>query len=68
MSKYILTIDDLEQRLAQLPISTEDAVEIRRFAQSLKNLYHSTQKRLDKANQLLGEYMLEELLMEEKDV
>ena len=68
MSKHILTIDDLERRLTHLPISTEDAVEIRRFAQSLRNLYHSTQKRLDKANQLLGEYMLEELLMEEKDV
>ena len=68
MKDPIFTLTDLADRLAKLPIGTEDAEAILDFSRRLENQYKWQVKRVNTAATMLGHSIIEETLMDEDDV
>ena len=68
MTKNIYTVEDFEERLSELTIGTEDVQELMLFVRRLEAHTKWQSKRLETASKMLGQYVIDECLMDEDDV
>lgn len=62
---YLVTKEDVEERLAQLPISTEDSRAIMDYIEGTEDYIKTLQKRLDHAANMIGYREIIDTMIEE---